>query len=118
MASGHVRILSGSLVDLDEVAIRRDLAIELVDLLEGLGFEHLDMGEIQGSERRLTQAVAGVLYRWGAAGVVYRSKLDNKVCAALFEGRAELLPTGEIRKLTNPLSDLKKVCREFHLDLG
>ncbi len=83
-----------------------------------LGVEHLDMGEIQGRDRRPTQAIAQTLYRWGAAGVVYRSKLDNEICLALFEGRAELLSSDGVRKLSDPLPELEKVCREFRLSLG
>jgi predicted RNA-binding protein YlqC (UPF0109 family) len=113
-----LRLVAGSLVDLDEVEVRRELGVELADLLVKLKVRHLDMGEIQGSNRSLTQAIAGVLYRWGAAGAVYRSKLDNKPCVALFEGRAELFPAGEVWRMTDSLSELGRVCKEFELDPG
>lgn len=108
-----MHLLTGHLVDLDGVETRRELGVELADLLMG---RHLDMGEIQGSDRRLTQAMAGVLYRRGAAGAIYRSKVDNRFCAALFEGRAELVSAGEVRSLAGSLSELERICKEFGLD--
>jgi RES domain len=117
LAPAAVRIHSGDLINIDDPGVRRDLETELRDLMFDLGVEHLDMGEIQGGDRRPTQAIAQTLYRWGAAGVAYRSKLDNEICLALFETRAELLPSGEIRKLIEPLPELENVCREFRLSL-
>jgi len=117
LAPAVLRILSGDLIRIDDPGARRELETELRDFMLDLGVEHLDMGEIQGGDRRPTQAIAQTLYRWGAAGVVYRSKLDNEICLALFEGRAELLPSGEVRKLSDPLLELEKVCREFRLSL-
>jgi len=113
--SAQVEILSGEVLLLDDMTLRRDLRLKLADLLLDLGVEHLDMDEIQGKKRELTQAIARMLFEEGAAGVLYRSKYDNELCGALFEGRARLLPHS-VRSLADPIPELEQVCEEFLLD--
>jgi hypothetical protein len=110
-----VEILSGDLYSLDKVRLRRDLERKHARFLLGHGIEHLDMGVIQGSNREVTQAIAQTLFEWGAAGVLYRSKYDNEICAALFEGRAQLLRRGDAHSLAEPLPEFEQVCEEFGL---
>jgi len=116
LVSAEVEILSGEVLPLDDMLLRRDLRLKLSDLLLDLEVEHLDMDEIQGKRRELTQAIARTLFEEGAAGVLYRSKYDNELCGALFEGRARLLPHGEPRSLADPIPELEQVCEEFLLD--
>ena len=76
------------------------------------------MDIIQGGNREVTQAIARTLLNdWKAAGVLYRSKYDNQICAALFEDRFRLIPRGDAVPLTQPLPEFEQVCREFNLSL-
>ncbi len=117
LVAASLEILSGDLYSLDEVSLRRDLENDLASFLRGQGVKHLDMDVIQGSNREVTQAVARTLFDdWEAAGVFYRSKYDNEICAALFEGRARLLPQGDALSLAELLPEFSQVCKEFRLD--
>ena len=117
LAPAHVSLTSGDLIDLVSSDVRSRLELELRSLLVERGYEHLNIPEIQSSDRDLTQAIAKALQRAGAAGILYPSKFDIGRCLALFEGRAELLPAGEPRSLTDSLPELEEVCREFRLRL-
>jgi hypothetical protein len=79
--------------------------------------DHLDIGDVRSTVRRVTQAVAGSLFDDGAAGLFFRSRLDDQLCIALFEGRADLAPAGVPLPLTEPLPALLQVCSEFNLVL-
>lgn len=79
--------------------------------------DHLDVGRLQEADYDLTRAIARLCFDWGAAGIVYGSRIDNEDCAALFEGRAYLKPVGAPMALTDSLPELQQVCREFRLDL-
>ena len=111
-----VEILSGALYSLDDVSLRRDLERKLLGLLLDQGIGHLDLDVVQGSAREVTQAIARALFEEGAAGVLYRSKYDNEVCVALFEGRSRLIPRGDALSLAEPLPEFQQVCKEFRLD--
>jgi len=117
LVPAEVEISFGEVLLLDDMTLRRDLRLKLSSLLLELGIEHLDMDEIQGKNRALTQAITCVLFEKEAAGILYRSRCDNELCGALFEGRARLLPCGEPRSLADPLPELEQVCREFDLSL-
>lgn len=114
--SAEVEILSGEVVLLDDMILRRDLRLKLSELLRNLRVEHLDMDEVQGKRRELTRAIAYALFQEGAAGILYRSRYDNVLCGALFEGRAQLSPRGKPRPLTEAIPEFEQVCREFNLN--
>jgi len=56
-------------------------------LLAEHGIAHLDIGELRSAHRSLSQALAGVLFDEGFAGVVSQSKLTSRRCLAAFVGR-------------------------------
>jgi RES domain len=115
LAPASVEVLSGKIVSLEDVGFRTKLERRLAPFLVEHGIEHLDLGVLQGANRLVTQTIARALFESGAAGVVYPSKLDNNACAALFEGRARLLASGEALPLTDPLLAFKKACKKFGL---
>jgi hypothetical protein len=117
LVPAELEILSGEVVSLDDVSVRRGLERELADLLLAMEAERLDIDVIQGKERKVTQAIARALFKAGAAGIAYRSKYDNELCLALFEGRARLVHRGEPRSLTDRCPEFDQVCREFDLSL-
>lgn len=116
LALGLLR-LNGSLVDIDDVEVRRRLEKQHARLLARHGMEHLYIGEVRSTQRAVTQRIARSLYEEGAAGVLYRSNRDDMPCVALFEGAASLEPTGEIYPLTEPVPELLQVCSEYDLVL-
>lgn len=117
LVPAELEILSGDLVSLDDVSVRKELELALADLLLSLKVGRLDIDVIQGKERQVTQAIARTLFRARAAGVVYRSKYDNEQCLALFEGRARLARRGEPKPLTDPIPEFLQACRELELDV-
>jgi len=112
-----IQILEGELVDIDEVRVRRRLEHRHAVLLHQHGMDHLDIGEIRSGERIVTQSVSRTLYDEGRAGIRFRSRLDDRPCIALFEGRAVLSPAGNPESLTNPIPALLQVCDEYNLVL-
>ena len=67
--------------------------------------------------RPVTQAISRSLYDEGAAGVRFRSNLDDQPCTALFEGRGRLEPAGAPIPLTRDVPELLQVCAEYSLVL-
>lgn len=105
--------MTGELVDLDSMAVRRDLERRYARELRDHGIQHLDISEIRSRFRKLSQLMARDLYDRGAAGLIYRSNLDNQQCVALFEGRARLKATGRANPLSELDVDLNRVLVEF-----
>jgi len=118
LAQGRIAPADARLVDLDDLTVRRKLEREHAHLLATHRLRHLDISEIRSRTRPVTQAISRSLYDAGAAGVRFRSNLDDLLCVALFEGRAALEPIGEPLRLTEDLPDLRAVCQEFGLRLG
>jgi hypothetical protein len=109
---------AGPLVDLEDLGLRRELELELAPTLAEAGVRHLDIADLRGRQRAITQRLARHLFTTrAAAGVAFRSHLDNRPCAALFEGRGRLVATGTSIPLTEPIRELHQVCEEFGLDL-
>lgn len=102
-------------MDLEEVSLRRELERRFAGLLQEHGMDHLDLSELRSKHRLVTQAISRFLHAEGAAGIVYRSNLDNGLCLALFERRAKLVPAGEPEPLSGPLPELDRVCLELGL---
>jgi hypothetical protein len=80
LAPGRVTTLQGSFVDLDSPGVRSRLERQHAGLLHQHGMKHLDISEIRSKNRVVTQAVSRSLYSEGAAGIVFRSNLDNLPC--------------------------------------
>jgi hypothetical protein len=110
---------TGPLVDLEDLGLRRELALELAPALAEAGIRHLDIAELRGQRRAITQQLARHLFSTrAAAGVAYRSHVDDCPCAALFEHRSRLIAEGDPIALTESLPELHQVCDEFGLDLS
>lgn len=110
--------LDGPICDLTDVPQRQKIEERHVDLLFKHDMRHLDLHEITTTRRTITQAIAGDIYDDGAAAIRFPSCLDGNPCLAVFEGRGELEPAGEILVLTDPPSTaLLKVVAPWHLDL-
>ena len=107
----------GPVVDLDDVPLRARLSRRHAALLAAHGMPHLDISEVRSRTRAVTQAVSRSLYEDGAAGVRFRSNLDDQPCTALFEGRARLAPAGAPIPLTRDVPELLQVCAEYALVL-
>jgi hypothetical protein len=67
--------------------------------------------------RIITQKISRLLFDEGAAGIVYRSNLDDGRCVALFETRAHLEAVGTAKPLVHAIPELLQVCDEFNLIL-
>jgi len=92
--------LDGPVIDLFDADTRQELEDRHAALLVEYGLEHLDLSEITTKRRKVTQTIAGDLYDRGAAAVQFPSRLDGKVCVALFEGRGAVHPVGDVVALT------------------
>ena len=114
--AGATIAATGPLVDIEDIKVRERLAIRHAHAFQELGVRHLDIGELRGRERRLTQAISRSLWGEGAAGIRYRSTIDGEECYALFEGRALLVPTDEIMYFTPQI--LMRVSMTHHLQVS
>jgi hypothetical protein len=79
--------LEGPLIDLNDVATRREIEDRHAELLLEYGLQHLDLHEITTSRRPVTQTIAAELFDRGAAAIRFPSRLDGNACVALLEGR-------------------------------
>jgi hypothetical protein len=116
LAPARIQLLRGSLINLDSVPVREQIARRHPWLLSKHAVDYLDRDVIQGKSKELTRALGRLLYEEGAAGVLYPSKL-NGVCAALFERRARLTPAGRPERLTKVSLELQQACHDLGLSL-
>lgn len=115
LAPCDIQILSGTLADLEDMTLRKQVEKAIAATLVKHGFPHLDLGQVGGNNREVTQEAAAVLFDRGHAGVIFRSKLDGRPCRALFEGRASLTSSGRDESLCDPIPELLGACAEFDL---
>jgi len=108
--------VDGPLVDIDDLEVRATLLRRHAALVAGHGMDHLDTTEVCGRVRAITQAISRTLWEDGAAGIRYRSNLDNRPCVALFEGRAGLYPIG-YGTTFGPRS-LQVIARKYNLQIN
>lgn len=114
LSPARMQVLRGSLVNLDSVPAREQIARRHPHFLMDHEEPHLDGNVIQSRSRELTQVFARLLYQEGAAGLLYRSKLSG-ICAALFERRARLVAAGRRQRLSDPIPELWQACRHLQL---
>jgi hypothetical protein len=110
-------IRDGPLIDMDQPATLDQLATRHAGLLAEHGMRQLNISEIRSKNRPVTQAIGRDLYERGAAGLRFRSNLDDKPCVVLFEGRAQFAADGTATPLTEDLPELLLVCSEYNLVL-
>ncbi len=77
----------GALADLDDLVLRASLEQTHAELLLRHGMNHLDISEIRSKTRAVTQAISRDLYDQGAAGLLFRSTIDDQQCVVVFEDR-------------------------------
>jgi hypothetical protein len=119
LAQGALKILRGSLVEIDDPTLRQRFAQRHAVLLARHGMDHLDIAQVRSKDRSVTQEVTRFVSDQGAAGIVYGSNLADQPCAALFEGRSFLVAVEGSRPepLTSSHPDLVAVCDELGLVL-
>jgi hypothetical protein len=117
LGPASIALDGGALVDLDDIPSRERLARQHARLLAAHHMQHLDISEVRSRSRPVTQAISRSLYDEGAAGVRFRSNLDDQPCTALFEGRGRLEPAGAPIPLTRDVPELLQVCAEYALVL-
>ena len=116
LAPARLELLKGELFTVFDPETLTQVEEHLRDLLIGWKISRLDLAEVLGTRRKLTQHIARIFFDSGAAGVLYRSRFDGQLCVALFEGRARLVPGGDPKLLTGTLPELDQVLKEFRLD--
>ncbi len=118
LASATLDIDQGEWMNLESPEFLRELELELAGMMSEVGLEHLDLAEIHGRDRRLSQRTSRYIYNLGASGIRYRSNLPpTGTCWALFEAKAHLEPREPTKLLTRSLPELRKVAEEFGLAL-
>ena len=117
LAPAMIAGADGALVDLDDLAVRRRLERRHAALLAAHAMPHLDISQVRSRDRVVTQTISRALFEEGAAGIRFRSNLDDGPCAALFEGRAWLEPRDKPTPLTEDVEELLQVCEEYGLVL-
>ncbi|MFY9825125.1 MAG: RES family NAD+ phosphorylase [Thermoanaerobaculia bacterium] len=117
LAPAKIELLKGELFTVFDPETLSRVEENLKDLLIRWKISRLDLSEVLGARRRLTRNIARIFFDSGAAGVLYRSRLDGELCVALFEGRARLVSAGDPTLLSEPLPELDQVCKEFRLDV-
>ncbi len=119
-----VRVLTPlPLVDVEDPDVIQTYRSPLARLADTLGLSAIDVSAIAGPHRRLTQALAALIYEEGGpsnpaySGIRYVSRLHHGwECWALFSDRVDVWPQRVI-----PLADddpaLHDAARMLHLDL-
>jgi hypothetical protein len=105
----------GAVADVEDVGLREELERTHSTLLRAHGMEHLNISEIRSKNRAVTQAVSRDLYEQGAAGITFKSNLDNGGCLVVFEGRGLRHPASEPQDLSEDVPELWQVVTEYGL---
>ncbi|MFL6197843.1 MAG: RES family NAD+ phosphorylase [Thermoanaerobaculia bacterium] len=109
IAPARIEVESGDVLDIEDLDLRSMLELEHL--------EELDISVLRGKNRVLTRKLSRTLFKQGAAGVVYGSRVVDSRCIALFEGRARLIPDGEPEPLKDRLDELRAVLERIDLTL-
>jgi hypothetical protein len=113
----RVEFVKGSFIDVESPSQLKRLSEIHETLLKRYGIHSLNIFKIRSQERMVTQRISRTLFEEGEAGVQFRSRLDEKPCFALFEGRAILKPKSAAIPMTMDHPDLIRVCGEYTLVL-
>lgn len=105
------------LVDIDEPALRDQLEREHAELLRDHGMAYLNVSEVRSKNRAVTQTISRDLYEQDAAGILFRSNIDDGRCVVIFEGNASLEPLEDVVPLSRDLAELDQICTEWGLIL-
>lgn len=104
-------------LDLRAPGTRQALRTELAATLLTLGFSDLDLGHVLGPAQVLTQTISRWAYEHGYAGVVYASRLDDRLTLwGLYEG-ANFEIVGDPEPITPDDRDLMATARLYGLDV-
>jgi hypothetical protein len=118
LAPARIDIASGHFVDVDDLELRREFEMEHIGLLAAHGFDHLDVSELRSRARAVTRTLSRWCFDRGAAGILFRSNLDDLRCFALFEGRSSLTGARVAEPLRDRPAELLTTCKDFGLTLG
>jgi len=113
----EVEFQKGRFVALEAPAVLERLAQIHKPLLQRFGIKKLELNNVRSRQRLLTQSLARTLYDEGNAGILFHSRLDGKLCYALYEGRARLVQAAKPISLTSNHPDLIRICGEYTLVL-
>lgn len=116
---GRARISapSAEFVDLEDVAVRRELEETHAALLAAHGMRHLDISQLRSDQRIVTQTIALGLRTQGKAGISYKSNIDGEVCVAVFEGRTQIMRYGPHRTIAADDVDLLAAAEPWDLHI-
>jgi RES domain len=117
LVSGLLDLQGRALVDLTQVTTMVELEHQIPGLLRKHGAERLDHAVLRGGNRGLTQAVSRFAFGQKKAGILYRSRVDDSRCLALFEGRAQVDPQGPVRRLDKVFPLLARACADLKIML-
>jgi hypothetical protein len=106
---------SACVLHLAHMPVRLEFARKLAVLMVRLGIQYLDLGDIQGNNRQLTQAISRRAFEDAYDVIHFPSKLDGVSCYVLFENRALLALRGEPVVLTVDMPEIQMVCALFGL---
>lgn len=105
----------GAVAEIDDVGLREELERTHSELLRAHGMEHLNISEIRSKNRAVTQAISRDLYEQGAAGITFKSNLDNGRCLVVFEGRGLFHPASDPQHLSDDVPELWQVVTQYGL---
>ena len=117
LVQAQIIVSSGKIADMESAALLDDLTARLQPELAARKHKRLDAARIRSQDRGLTRAASRLLYDDGHAGIGFRSRLDDVLCHALFEGRARLDQLGSGIPLSGKIAELTSVCVEYGLTL-
>lgn len=102
-------------LDVEDLNVRRELALRLAPTLVRNEIKYLDLGEVRGNNRALTQAISRLVYDDGYHLLSFSSKIDGLRCFVLFEERSHLQQAGPAEPLAEELPEVQAVCQLFGL---
>jgi hypothetical protein len=117
LAEGAVACEGRDIVDLEAPSELQSLERQHAGLLKKHKMPHLTISALRSKNREVTQTISRGLFNNGAAGIRFRSNLDNGICYALFEGRAKMKPIGRPIPMSDNGDELVNVAGEYTLVL-
>ncbi|MEJ7787461.1 MAG: RES domain-containing protein [Solirubrobacteraceae bacterium] len=112
-----LRLAPDSVVNLEDLVVRRELEEKHAPLLAAYGMRHLDVSQLRSHQRIVTQTISLELVSQGKAAILYRSNLDSEDCLAVFDTAVTPIRYGRDQTIEADDEDLVAVAANWGLEI-
>lgn len=117
LVQAAIVISNGSIIYIEDKSVQKHIETDLAYFLKLHNITKLNKSVLQGKNRDITRKISRFFFEGDGAGIQFHSRLDENICAVLFEGKAFLKAASEPISMIKDDPDLLEVCKEYSLTL-